>query len=35
MVDQVKAIEVQLESWIHPDAAVALDACPVVGTQPC
>ena len=24
----------QLEGRVHPDAAVALDACPVVGAQP-
>ena len=34
MIDQVQAGQVQLEGRVHPDAAVALDACPVVGAQP-
>ncbi|MCJ1360506.1 MAG: hypothetical protein MMC33_010514 [Icmadophila ericetorum] len=29
-----RAGQVQLEGRVHPDAAVALDACPVVGAQP-
>ena len=34
MIDQVQAGQVQLEGRVHPDAAVTLDACPVVGPQP-